>query len=297
MRKVLVPLIVCLPLSAGAEKLDCPALAQALGGTGAVTGEVCKVSWARSDLHVVADGVPIASFMGVGSWAAFLPHAEGAMVMGDLALRESEVSDVMAGLLERGFEVSAVHSHFAGETPRTKFMHYAGQGAPGLLAAQLKEALAPTRVPPKGPTVEPTVKPAETIDCAPLEKLLGKKGEVKAGVCKITLAREDLHVTVGLEEKMAMPSGPMGITTWAAFESFGPKEAVVVGDFATTERELNPVLRELLKGGIHILVVHNHMIEEQPRVMFFHYWGRGEPTQLATTLAAGLAHLGKHSPR
>jgi hypothetical protein len=248
-------------------------------------------------LHVVADGVPIPPFMGFGSWAAFMPHKDGAMVMGDLSLRESEVSEVMAGLIQRGFEVSAVHSHFAGETPRTKFMHYAGDGAPGALAAQLKEALAPTRAVPKGPTVEPNVKPAETIDCAPLEKLLGKKGEVKGGVCKITLARDDLRVTVGQDPAMTMPSGPMGITTWAAFESLGPKEAVVVGDFATTERELDPVMRELLAGGIRVLVVHNHMIEEQPRVMFFHYWGRGEPVRLATTLAAGLAHLGKHTAK
>jgi hypothetical protein len=294
MHRLLFLLAACWPLSSVAERIDCPALAQALGGTGAVSADVCKVSWPRSDLHVVADGVPLPPFMGFGSWAAFLPHQDGAMVMGDLSLRESEVSDVMAGLLSRGFEVSAVHSHFAGETPRTKFMHYAGQGAPTALAAQLKEALAPTRIAPKGPTVEPNVKPAETIDCAPLEKLLGKKGEVRGGVCKITLARDDLHLTVG-DDKMAMPSGPMGISTWAAFESIGPKEAVVVGDFATTERELNPVMKALLTGGIRILVVHNHMIEEQPRVMFFHYWGRGEPVQLATTLAAGLGHLGKHA--
>jgi hypothetical protein len=237
----------------------------------AVKDGVVRIAWARTDVAVQVDGMPLKPFAGLGSWAAFAPAPHGAMVMGDTVVFQDEVSPAMDAAFAGGLEVSALHNHFFYDEPKVYFMHIGGQGEPEKLAAAVKgvwDAIKKVRADHPQPAARFTGPPpqAGTVTAGPIEQALGHKGETQQGVVKVTIPREGkMHgVAVG---------GSMGLTTWAAF-SGSDDLAAVDGDFIMTAGEVQPVLRALRKAGIHIVALHNHMIGEQPAFYFTHFLGQ-----------------------
>lgn len=262
--------------------IDTARIEQATGVKGAYdAGEnVFKVSKPRPDMNAMVDGWKIPPFLGTSSYAAFTPIGKGrAMVMGDNVLFEDEVQATMSAALENGLEVTALHNHFFYEQPRIYFMHIGGMGEVGSLAAAVKKVLdAPgqIRANQAAPATKYPSKPVPAtshITGAPLQAILGGKGEANNGMFKVTLGRQTkMHgVTMG---------NAMGVNTWAGFAGTDD-DAVVDGDFAVLEDELQPVLKSLRKSNINIVAIHQHMTHEQPRILFLHYWGQGKAEYLA----------------
>jgi hypothetical protein len=256
-----------------------------------VTDGVVRVSFPRNDVKVEVDGWTMPPFMGLTSWAGFTPGkvpGVDAMVMGDLVLFEDEVSDAMSAALGGGLKVTALHNHFFFDKPHVYFMHIEGEGSVATLGKAVKGALdASAAVRAKSP--EPragfggTPIPAKSsIDGAKVEAVFGVKGTAKDGMYKVTIGRPATTAACGCQiGKM------MGVNTWAAFAG-ADNNAVVDGDFAVTEDELQPVLKALRGDGIHVVAIHHHMVGEQPRILFLHYWGRGAAATLATSVKKAL---------
>jgi hypothetical protein len=255
---------------------------------GAYTAEedVHRVSFPRSDLKVTIEGRAAHPFMGFGSWAAFTPGHAGTMLMGDIVLLEDEVSPAMSAALDNGLEVTALHNHFFFESPRVMYMHIGGNGDSTKLATGVKKVIDAQRA-IRAASAEPArafagnAVPAENkISPAPIDQILGSKGEVNSGMYKVTIGRSATHHGAKIGKQM-------GVNTWAAFA--GTDEmASVDGDFAMTEEELQGVLKALRKSGIHIVAIHNHMTHEQPRFVFLHYWGKGRARDLAQGIRSAL---------
>jgi Domain of Unknown Function (DUF1259) len=248
---------------------------------------VFKVSVPRADLKVTAAGVQMTPRMGLTSWAAFTRAGDTTMVMGDLVLVEDQVSSVMDAALENGLEVTALHNHFFWDSPKVMFMHIGGMGderqlatAVGKVFSRIKETSGG-----KGSVPRAVIEPAKSnLDASRLDAVLGTKGELKDGVYKATFGRTTrMH---GHDMGNAM-----GVNTWAAFAG-SSAQAVVDGDFAMLESELQPVLKALRAGGIHIVAIHNHMTGEEPRILFLHYWGVGPAEALARGVRGALDRTG-----
>jgi hypothetical protein len=248
---------------------------------------VVKVSFPRDDVKVEVDGwAKMPPFMGLTTWAAFVPGQKPgveAMVMGDVVLFEDEVNAAMSAALDAGVEVTALHNHFFFDKPRVYFMHIGGEGTleqlgkgvraildaeHGVRAKAPRPAAAFGPPPPAGPS---------KIDGAKLDAVFGVKGQAKDGMYKATMGRKtqaECGCTIGKA---------MGVNTWAAFAGTDDN-AVVDGDFAVAESELQPVLKALRGGGINVVAIHSHMTGENPRILFLHYWGRGKAADLAAVL-------------
>jgi hypothetical protein len=273
------------PAIAAAAPIDPARVASLTGGKPESTDTTVKVSFPRDDLPVEVDGwKKMPPFMGLTSWAAFVPGRKPgieAMVMGDLVLFEDEVNPVMSAALEGGLEVTALHNHFFFDRPHVLFMHIGGEGSVEQLAKGVKAALDAERSVRKK-TPQPAVAfgappPQSKIDGAKLDEVLGVKGASKDGMYKAVFGRKtqaECGCTVGKA---------MGVNTWAAFGGVD-SDAVVDGDFAVAEGELQPVLKALRAGGINVVAIHSHMTGESPRILFLHYWGRGPAAALAATL-------------
>jgi hypothetical protein len=269
-----------------AHNLDADAIAKAAAtkATRAPDG-VVRLAWARTDVQVTVDGMPLKPFAGLGSWAAFTPTPHGAMVMGDTVVFEDEVDAAMDAAFANGFEVTALHNHFFHEEPRVFFMHIGGMGEPEKLAAGVKavwDAIKKVRAESPKPAnrFAGDVPKEGKIDQAAIEAAIGQKGETQAGVVKVTIARDGtMHG--------AKVGGSMGLTTWAAF-SGSDELAAIDGDFIMTAHEVQPVLRALRKGGIHVVALHNHMVGEQPAFFFTHFWGKGKAADLSGALRAAI---------
>jgi hypothetical protein len=278
----LVPAGAGLVASGADGRLDAERIA-AVAGTKATTTEdgVVRIAWARTDVPVTVDGMPLRPFAGLGSWAAFCTAPHGAMAMGDTVVFEDEVTPAMDAAFAHGLEVTALHNHFFHDEPKVYFMHIGGTGEPERLASAVKavwdaiKAVRAEHATPQRRFVGGTPE-AGTIDAAPIEQILGHKPQVQDGVVKVTIGRKgEMHgVEVG---------GSMGLTTWAAF-SGSDELAAVDGDFIMTAGEVQPVLKALRKSDIHVVALHNHMIGERPAFYFTHFWGKGP----ARTLAEGL---------
>jgi Domain of Unknown Function (DUF1259) len=253
-------------------------------------GDVVKVSYPRKDVPIAVDGWKMPPFMGLTSWAAFSPGQAGkseAMVMGDLVLLEDEVNPVMSTLLDSGVEVTALHNHFFFDVPHVFFMHIGGEGSVATLGKGVRAAIDKVgEIRKKTPKIPssfggPALPAKSTIDAAKVEGALGIKGQSKDGMYKAVMGRET-HASCGC------PAGKaMGVNTWAAFAG-SDENAVVDGDFAVAESELQPVLKALRGGGINVVAIHQHMLGETPRILFLHYWGRGKATDLASTVKKAL---------
>ena len=255
---------------------------------------VYKVTFPRNDVKIVVDGWTMPPFMGLGTWAAFTATKDGAMVMGDTVLFEDEVNATMSAALDNGLNVTALHNHFFFDHPKVYFMHIEGEGAVDKLAGAVRKvydaakqirAASPN---PKNSFGAASLPEKSSITAAPLNEIFGAQGEAKDGMVKFTFGRPaTMHgVKIGKD---------MGVNTWAAFAG-SDDNAVVDGDFAVTEDELQAVLKSLRKDKINIVAIHQHMTHEEPRMIFFHYWGRGRAKDLAealknASLVAGLQEV------
>jgi uncharacterized protein DUF1259 len=267
---------------ASAAVLDTSRIEQLAGAKGRLdrAAGVFKVSVPRTDLALTVGGVKLTPPSGLTSWAAFESTGSEVMVMGDMVLTEDQVNPVMSVALDNGLEVTALHNHFLGESPRVMFMHIGGHGSLESLAGAVGKVLA--RIKQGGvPLPNATIDPANTqLDGDRLAAVLGHRGDLAGGVYKVTIGRTArMH---GHEV-----GSTMGVNTWAAF-SGTPDQAVVDGDFAMTESELQPVLKALRHADIQIVAIHQHMTGEEPRIMFLHYWGIGHAEDLARGLRAAL---------
>src|SRR5882757_5412323 len=258
---------------------------------------VYKVTFPRNDVKIVVDGWTMPPFMGLGTWAAFTPTKDGAMVMGDTVLFEDEVNAVMSAALDNGLNVTALHNHFFFDHPKVYFMHIEGEGAVDKLAGAVRKVydaakqIRAANSQPKDSFDAARLPEKSSITAAPLNEIFGTQGESKDGMVKFTIGRPAKMHGVSIDKDM-------GVNTWAAFAG-SDDNAVVDGDFAVTEDELQPVLRSLLNDKINIVAIHQHMTHEEPRIMFFHYWGRGTAKDLAQAVKGGFligGLLGVSSP-
>lgn len=273
-----------------ADALDTAKIEQVTGLKGTMNEQegVFKVTSPRTDVKVSVDQTAMPPFMGLTSWAAFKADPKGgAMVMGDLVLFQDEVNPVMSTLLDSGVSVTALHNHFFFDEPRVYFMHIGGIGEAEKLAGGVQNALAKVKE-IRAATPAPAnafggaaLREKSSVTAAQLDEALGAKGSAKDGMYKAVIGR-DAKMSCGCEV-----GKEMGLNTWAAFMG-SDANAVVDGDFAVLDSELQGVLKALRAGGINIVAIHHHMVEETPRYIFLHYWGKGEAASLAKTVRSAL---------
>lgn len=256
-----------------------------LGRTGDYASNVLKVNIPRNDVSVTVAGMKTPTPFGFGGWVA-MTKGQGSdnVLMGDLVLKQDEVNPVMSKLLENGFDVTALHNHFFQDEPRMFFMHVHGHGTPADLARRIKPALdmIPKGAPASGAPAKPT------IDTAKVASIIGHQGDTTGAVYKITIGRDDLHLT----EMGAPINARMGLNTWAAFIGTDDK-AAVAGDIAMLASEVTPVLKALREHHIEIVAIHQHMTTTTPTIFFLHYWGTGPAATLAQGVRAAVDVLGK----
>jgi hypothetical protein len=278
------------PLPSTPDAASIERLTGAKGQLDAAEG-VFKVSAPRSDLAVMVAGSRIVPALGLTSWAAFKRVGGSAVVMGDLVLLEDQVNPVMSAALEAGLEVTALHNHFLWDSPRVMFMHIGGMGAEADLATAVGSVLAKIRETSggRGEAPQVTADPAKTsLDPKRIEAVLGVSGTLKDGVYKVVIGRQTrMH-------GHAMGSA-MGVNAWAAFAGSDDK-AIVDGDIAMLEPELQGVLKSLRASSIDVVAIHNHMTFEEPRVIFLHFWGTGRTEDLARGLRAALDQTHQKTP-
>lgn len=244
-----------------------------------------KYAMPRKDLNVTVNGVQVKAGFALGSWAAFNHPGKNAMVMGDLVLTEDEVAPVMQKLQSGGIDVTALHNHLLHETPRVMYMHIHGMGDAATLGKVIHDALAETKTPGADATAS-TGAPSEEdigINIAQIEQAIGHKGKVNNGILQVGVPRAE-HVT---DNGMAVP-GSMGLATGINFQPTGDGKAAVTGDFVLIAKEVNPVIKTLQSHGIMITALHSHMLTEQPRLFFMHFWGNDDAAKLAQGLGAAL---------
>jgi hypothetical protein len=280
-------LLLILPPLAGAAEIDWKKVDAALGKTGAAQpGGVYKYGFPRSDLHVMLDGVEIKPALALGGWLAFQPMGDQAMVMGDLVLTADEVNPVLSKLEAAGISVTAIHNHLLRASPMTFYMHVGGEGDPEKLAAALHEALSASKTPFSPPGSAPATPAAAQpidLDTAALDQALGAKGKPNSGVYQFSIPRADTIKEGG----MTIPPA-MGTAIGINFQPTGGGKAAITGDFVLVAAEVNPVMRALRSNGIEVTAVHNHMLDDQPRLFFLHFWANDDVGKLAKGLKAAL---------
>jgi Domain of Unknown Function (DUF1259) len=246
-------------------------------------GEVIKFGMPRKDLHVVLDGVDVRAGLALGSWVAFKKDGSGAMVMGDLVLTEDEFEPVMMKLQEDGIHESAVHNHLLGESPHVMYMHIASHGDAVQMAKAIHDAVALTKTP--GPDAAPTAQPAADLgfDEKQVEQILGHTGKVNGGVLQVGVSRAEGITDSG----MTVPPS-MGVATAINFQPTGNGKAAITGDFVLLGGEVNPVINALRQNGIAVTALHSHMLMEEPRLFFMHFWANDDALKLAKGLRAAL---------
>jgi hypothetical protein len=278
-------LILVLPVVVGAQGIDTTQIDQALGRSGQKVSDVYKVGFPRTDLHVSVHGLGIKPGLAIGSWAAFMGTDDHAMVMGDLVLLEDELNPVMEKLRSAGFEISAVHNHLIEETPHVVYIHYMGHGPATQLAASLKAALAISKTPLDKPAaaVEEATPPAWV---KAVEDSVGRKGTFKGGVLSYGVPRGE-PVTIG--GMIVEPAA--GVAEAINFQSADSGTVATTGDFVLTAEQVNPVIAELQKHHILVTALHSHMLTEQPRLFFMHFWAVGSPESVGGGIGAALKHV------
>lgn len=256
----------------------------AMGRSGQIqSGDVIRFGMPRKDLHVMLDGVEIKPGLALGSWAAFKHDGGGAMVMGDLVLTEEEVEPVMMKLQEGGIHESAVHNHLIGESPHVLYMHIASHGDPVQMAKTIHDALALSKTPGPDPVPSTQSAPELGFDQKQVEQTLGHSGKVNGGVLQIGVPRAETITDSG----MTVPPS-MGVATALNFQPTGNGKAAITGDFVLLGSEVNPVIKTLRQNGIAVTALHSHMLMEEPRLFFMHFWANDDAVKLAKGLRAAL---------
>jgi len=266
------------------QPLNTDGIAKAMGKEGDLTGEMYRVSFPRSDLTVKVGNVVIKPALALMSWAAFVKSGSTAISYGDLVLLDDEINPVISKLEERGIELSALHNHLLHENPRIMYIHFVGRGNEVEMAKGIWEALALTKSPLVSTPASQEVKPELAKE---IERIIGYEGSMGGGVFHITVPRNDVHVHA---MDAAIP-GSMGMNTPLNFQ-FDGKNAAINGDFMLLPAELNPVIKVLRANGIEVASVHNHMLDDEPRLIFMHFWAYSDAVDLAKGLKAALIRIG-----
>jgi hypothetical protein len=274
-----------------ASPLDTLVIERVMGMKGKFNNGEYKVTIPQNDLSIEVDGFRIIPAMGLGTWIDFAPSSDGAMIMGDLVLTENDLKPVQQEIIKQGLTITAIHNHFVRNHPNVMYMHVGGSGNLESVAQKAKAVLDKIKEvrggdPAKGTASNGTVD--NSLDTKRLDDILGYKAEMSKGVYKYTIGRPDVQ----LKEHGVTVTTFMGFNTWAAFQGT-PDKAAVAGDFTMLENEVAPVIKALVENGIEVVAVHNHMVHEQPRIFFLHYWGIGNAEQLAKGLKAALDQTGK----
>jgi hypothetical protein len=258
---------------------------EALGRSGQKIGDVYRVGFPRTDLHVTVAGMEIKPGLALGSWAAFGGSDSQAMVMGDLVLLETELNPVIKTLRAAGFEVTAVHNHLMGETPHVLYTHYMGHGEVSAIAKSLRQALEQSKTPLDKPAA--AAAPGESpVFVAAIEGIVGSKGRFVGGVLSFGIPRADAVTDHG-----APLTGAQGVAEAINFQEAGSGKVATTGDFVLTAEEVNPVISALQEHDIAVTALHSHMLTEQPRLFFMHFWAVGPTQSVAQGIAAALAKV------
>ncbi len=269
---------------ANAQEIDWQKVDDAFGRKPAISGDVHRYGFPRTDLTVTLDGVTVKPAFALGGWVAFKPAHGGAMVMGDLVLLETEINPVMLKLIESGLEITAVHNHLLRASPATFYMHVGGHGDPAKMAAAIRDALSSSKTPLATPAAA-AAPPAVDLDTAQLDQFIGAKGQANGGVYQFGVPRRDPITEGGMQ---LTPAGPLGMATAINFQPTGGGKAAITGDFVLAGDEVNPVIKALRANGIDVTAVHSHMLDEQPRLFFLHFWANDDALKLAKGLRAAL---------
>jgi hypothetical protein len=276
------------------SKLPTSAIEKALGKPGELKEDVYKISMPRKDLSVTVKGVKVKPGLALGSWIAFKEVDNEAVMDGDLVLTEDEVAPVFASLRKEGIEVTALHNHLIGETPRVMFLHVAGKGDPAKLARQIREALSLTSTPLEASPAKPGEVSAKKtseeagFDTESIQKELGHKGNVKDGVLQISIPRPE---SIKMEGATLPPS--MGMATALNFQAAGKNKVAATGDFVLVKEEVNGVTKALAEHGILVTALHNHLVHGSPDLYFMHFWADDSADKVAKGLKAGLDAMKK----
>lgn len=282
-------LTITLAVSHPAMAADWSAVATALGKSGTEGAGAYRVGLPRTDLNVTLDGITLKPALALGSWVAFLPMGSNVMAMGDLVLTEDEVGPVMKKLSEGGIEISALHNHLFHASPATFYMHIYGEGDGVKLATAIHEGLSLSKTPfpaSGAPAPAAGTPPPLDLDTAAIDAALGAKGANAAGVYQVNVARG----APVKEHGMNLPI-PMGASEAINFQPLGAGKAAITGDFMLTAAEVNPVLRALRENGIEVTALHNHMLTDEPRLFFMHFWAHDDLAKLLTGLKAAMSHV------
>ena len=271
------------------EPLDTAAIERITGIKGKSNNGEYKITIPQNDLNVEVDGFKIIPPMGLGTWIAFTPSHDGAMIMGDIILTETDLKPVQQEVIKQGLTITAIHNHFVRNHPNVMYMHIGGSGKTEDMAQKTKSVLGKVaEARGHNPAAASVADVPYSIDSKKLDDILGYKGDMSKGVYKYTIGRPD----VVLKEHGVTVTTFFGFNTWAAFQG-SPEHAAVAGDFTMLEDEVAPVIKALIENGIEVVAVHNHMVHEQPRIFFLHYWGVGNAEQLAKGLKAALNQTGR----
>lgn len=236
-----------------------------------------KFSFPRQDVNVMLDGIKVDARFAFTSWLAFMPHdsaGTSGMLMGDIVLLETEFKDVLKKLDEKGIDITAIHNHILGEKPKIMYLHVMSMGEPTGLFNSLKEVLSVTSTPLKTNFPDSSV----NIDWGKTEEILKVSGKREGNIIKFSIPRNERIQDGGVE----IPEN-FGVNTVINFQKVGNKTAIT-GDFVLIPSEVNTVQKMLTKGNITVTALHNHMLFEQPRLFFMHFWAVDDPEKLAVVL-------------
>lgn len=264
--------------------LDISAIERIIGRKGVAMDGQFRVTIPQNDLNMQMDGFRINPAMGLGTWVAFASAGRGARVMGDIIALGQEVQAVEREIVAQGLRVTALHNHFLRESPRIMYLHISGRGQTDSLAVAVKhvfDTIASLRH--ADPAQAAAAEVENSLDTQKISGIMGYSGEMNHGVYKITISRPDVNLSLDGNPVTAF----MGFNTWAAWQG-APAHAAVAGDFAMLANEVPRVIEALVRNGIEVVAVHNHMINESPPIIFLHYWGTGDALALARGLRAAL---------
>ncbi|HWI28737.1 MAG TPA: DUF1259 domain-containing protein [Stellaceae bacterium] len=291
---ILMAIAIAITSPSLAAERDWSAVGKALGKQGTIMpGGVYRVALPRTDFAVTLDGVTLKPGFALGGWLAFAPMGDKAMVMGDLVMTQEEINPVMKQFEENGIQITALHNHLLRAQPATMYMHVQGEGEAEALARKLHDALVLTRTPlgaASGTSQPPAKAGPIDIDVPAIDRTLGAHGKVNGGVLQYGIPRREQITDGGMTVPPAMGSA-IGIN----FQPTGQGKAAITGDFVLTAQEVNPVAKALRENGIEVTALHNHMLDDQPRLFFMHFWANDDAAKLAKGLRAALDHVATKS--
>jgi hypothetical protein len=273
-------LLICSSSFVLAEQRDWQGVETALGRKGIVQDDMLKLSFPRSDLKVTVGEVLVESGLALTSWIGFKGTEKNVMIMGDLVLLEREVSPVMAQLVAKGIEVTALHNHILSESPTVMYLHFSGNGNPRKLAEAMRSSLSMTGTPMEAQ--QPAATQTTAVDWTKVETIFAKTGQKKGNILQLGFPRKETIKEHGMDVPPYM-----GMATGINMQAVGNK-AATTGDFVLLADEVNPVVKALTRHNIAVTAIHSHMLHESPRLFFLHFWGFDEPEKLASGLKAAL---------